>query len=284
MPPTCPNLYVKAPAVERYGFGLFSVAIMPAPEADPHWRCGVEYEPYACDQARVEGDRCATPQPDKEVDDGVPLVTGSPFTVYDGYLCRLPGRPSEAEIHDRATQALELGEQRAVEEVFWTGTAGNTPHLADPSAVVLNATPTPTAADALNIVAGVAALETYLGAHYSGVGILHMPRGAATLLSREGVIFRERTALRTLLGTGVAAGGGYAVNVGPDGTEAPDGTAWIYATGAVVIRRGEIIINPDTVAAALNRATNEVEILAERQYVITSECVLAAVLVSISCA
>lgn len=280
---TCAPLYVDAPAIEPYGFGLFSVAQMPATEGDEHWRCGVEYEPYACDQAKGEGDRCNSDQPDKAADDGVPLVSGDPFTIYDGYLCRLPGRPSEQEIRDRTVQALVLGEQRAVEEAFWTGDLGNNPHLADPSAVVLNAVPAPAAADALNIVAAVAALEGYLGEHYSGTGVLHAPRGVATLLSRDGVITRDRSVLRTVLGTGLAAGGGYASNTGPDGSEAPDGTAWIYATGAVVIRRSDVIINPDTLAAALNRQTNEVHILAERQYVITRECVLAAVLANISC-
>lgn len=280
---TCPPTYVAAPAIQPYGYGLFSVAMMPPPEADPHWRCGVEYEPYACGKARVEGDRCAAPQPDKTVDDGVPGASGTPLTVYDGYLCRLPGRPSPQEIRDRATQKLLLGEQRAVEEAFWTGAAANEPHLADPDAVVLNAVPLPAAADALHVVAGVAALEGYLAANYPGIGVLHAPRGVATLLDRHHLVDDQRGTLRTLLGTAVAAGGGYVVNTGPTGDPAPDGTAWIYATGAVVIRRGEIVVNPDTLAAAFNRRTNEVEVLAERQYVITRECVLAAVLVDISC-
>lgn len=281
MAPTCPKMYVDPPAITPYEFGLFSVAQRPAPERDDHWRCGVQYEPFACDKAKGEGDRCDTPQPDKAADDGVPLVEGDPFTIYDGYLCRLPGRADPQELINRATQALILGEQRAVEEAFWTGNLGNDPHLADPSAVVVNVTPTP--ADALTVVAGVAALENYLGENYSGVGVLHSPRGVATLLSRDGVITATRTGLRTVLGTGLAAGGGYVVNTGPDGTPAPDGYAWIYATGAVVIRSGEVIVNPDTIAAAFNRATNEVHILAERQYVITRECVLAAALVTINC-
>jgi hypothetical protein len=72
-------------------------------------------------------------------------------------------------------------------------------------------------------------------------------------------------------------------NTGPDGSPAPAGTAWIYASGTVVIRRSEIFVNPDTLAAALNRSTNEVLVLAEREIVITRECGTAAVLVSINC-
>jgi hypothetical protein len=278
-------LYVPAPELTPYSYGLFSAALMPPEEADPHWACGVQYEPYACDKAKGITDDCPPPDPapEKAADDGVPLVTGSPFVVYDGYLCRLPGRASEAEIMDRARRALLLGEQRAAEEFYWTGSLGNDPHLADPSAVVLNPVNPPTAADALSPIAGLAALENYLATNYGGVGVIHMPRGLAVLLSRDQVLYRDRTRLLTFLGTPVAAGGGYVVNTGPDGSPAPDGTAWMYATGRVVIRRSDVVINPDSLAQAFNRSTNEVHILAERTYVITHECVLAAVLVTINC-
>jgi hypothetical protein len=91
------------------------------------------------------------------------------------------------------------------------------------------------------------------------------------------------TPLRTHLGTPVAAGGGYVVNTGPDGAPAPPGTAWLYGTGPVSIRRGEVFINPDSIGQALNRTTNEIEILAEREYVVGFDCLLAAVLINVNC-
>lgn len=283
---TCPPLYVEAPALTPYAFGLFSAATMPPEPADPHWMCGIQYEPYACDQAKLIADECeADPPPEKAADPGVPLVEGTPFVVYDGFNCSIVGR-SEADIIDRARRALTLGEQRAVEEAYWTGSLGNTPNLANPDAVVLNPVDPPGPADALSLAAGLAALENYLASNYGGLGVIHMPRGVATLLTRDGLLCGcggTRGKLTTALGTPVAAGGGYVANTGPDGSPAPPGTAWMYATGRVVIYRSDIVINPDSVAQAFNRKTNTVHILAERTYVVAHECVLAAVLVTISC-
>lgn len=277
---------MAAPAVEPYKYGLFSVAQMPAAESDPHWQCGVTYEPFSCDKSSAVGDYCPTPPAlvpgPKTVPEGVDQVNGLPFTVYDGFNCSIVGR-SEADIMERARQALALGERRAVEEAYWTGAVGNRPRLADPSAVVLNAVPAPTAADALTPVAGIAALENYLASNYGGTGIIHGPRGVSALLARYHLAFAEGTVLRTLVGTPVALGGGYTVNTGPDGVEAPPGTAWLYATGNVVIRRSEVWVNPDSVAQALNRTSNNVTLLAERTYVVTHECLLAAVLININC-
>lgn len=280
----CPPLLVPAPTVQPYSHGLFSVAQMPV-DVDPHWRCGIQWEPYACAPARLQPvEECEEEPPPWESDDGVPLVEASPFVVYGSYHCRLPGRSLPADIEDRARQALLLGEQRAVEEALWTGSAGNTPHLASPDAVVLNPVPNPGAADALSPVAAIAALESYLGANYGGVGVIHIPRGAAAVLARHHQFCGDcAPPLRTVLGTAVAAGGGYVVNTGPDGSPAPPGTAWAYATGPVAIRRSEIFMLPDSLAGAFNRTTNEVEVIAAREYVIGWDCVLAAVLINVSC-
>lgn len=280
--PTCPPLYVPAPAIEPYKYGLFSVAQLPAEETDPHWQCGVEYEPFSCDKSQAVGDYCETPAPaPKVVAEGVDLVNGTPFTIFDGFNCKVVGR-SEADIMERARQALALGERRAVEEAYWTGSQGNRPRLADPSAVVLNAVPAPAVADALAPVAGLAALENYLGGNYGGTGIIHGARGTSALFARESLAYPDGTVLRTIVGTPLAFGGGY-TNTGPDGTPAPPGTAWLYATGNVVIRRSEVWVNPDSVAQALNRVNNRVTLLAERTYVVTHECLLAAVLITINC-
>lgn len=280
--PTCPPLYVDPPTVEPYGRGLFSVAQFPV-ETDRHWRCGVQWEPYACSPARTIGDQCDNPAAEKTLDDGVPLVDAAAFTVYGSYLCRTVGR-GEADILDRVRQAVRLGEQRAVEQTFWTGDLGNTPYLASPDAVVLNDGGLPVdPADALTPTAGLAALESYLRETYGGTGVIHAPAGAVPVLARYGQFCDCSTPLRTWLGTPVAAGGGYVVNTGPDGLPAPAGTAWLYATGPVAIRRGELFLNPDTVAQALNRATNEIAILAEREYVVGFDCLLAAVLINVNC-
>jgi len=228
-------LYVAAPPVTPYTFGLFSVAAMPAPPVDEHWACGVQYEPYLCGSAKVEGDRCAEPQPDKAAEEGVPLVEGTPFTVFAGFNCHLPGRSRE-DVMDRARQALALGEQRAVEDAYWTGAAGSEPRLADPSAVVLNPAGS---TGGMHPVSGLGDLEAYLAEHYGGTGVIHAPRGVIPALAAYQQVSPERGGARllTTLGTPVAAGGGYIANTGPDGAPALDGTAWLYATGVPSVVR-----------------------------------------------
>lgn len=277
--PTCPPLYVDAPAVVPYGYGLFSVAQFPV-DADDHWQCGVQYEPQACVPATAWGDPCDAAQPDKAVPAGVPLVVGTPFTIYAGFSCHLPGRTA-ADIQARAQQALQLGEQRAVEEAYWTGSVGSTPVLADNvNAVILNTVAG--APGALCPIAAVGELEGYLAANYGGTGVIHAPRKTIPYLARDVLVSADRSRMSTMLGTQVAAGGGYPGS-GPDGTDAPAGTTWLYATGTVVIRRSPVWINPDSVAQALNRTSNQVDLLAERSYIVSHECVLAAVLTSLAC-
>lgn len=276
--PICPKAIVSAPAVRRYGYGLYSVVQEPQPEGD-HWRCGVMWEPYACDAGDAYADQCDFPDVEKNVRDGVPLVEADTFTVYDGYLCRLPGRPTETQIMDRARTALDLGEQRTVEGVVWTGQAGAqviTPHLADPSAVVL------AGGVPVSMPSAVGALENYAASVYGGLGVIHAPRGAAALMAAHGLLVRDGARLTTWLGTPIAFYGN-SPNTGPDGTPAPDGAVWLYITGPVAMRRGPVLVVPDTVAAALNRTTNEVLVIAEREVVVGWDCVHAAVLADISC-
>lgn len=280
--PNCPPLYVPPPVVERYPYGLFSIAQLPV-TSDPHWRCGIQWEPYACDQANTYPiDQCDTDPLAKEFTDGVPLDTANGFVVYGNYRCRLPGRSDEAEIRDRVTQSLLLGEQRAAEHAVWTGDAGNTPFLADPAVTVLNANNPPTATDALTPAAAVAALEECAGNNYSGTPVIHGPRGAIALLAAQQQLVRDGSQLRTWAGSQFAGYGG-SPNTGPDGAPAPAGTFWLYVTGPVMIRRSEVLIVPDTLASALNRSTNEVTVLAEREYnVAFDDCARCAVLVSAS--
>jgi len=269
MAATAPPLYVEPPAVVPAGFGLAAVAGMP-PTGDAHWQNGIEYQPLACRPAGAWGDPCATEQDDKTLPYGVDTITALPFTVYAGWNCKIVGY-TEQEVMQRAQANLLLGEWRTVEDTVWTGAMGNTPYLASPDAVDLGAAADP--------VDALALLENYLGDAFGGTGVIHMDRYLATHLITNGTITPQGGRLMTGLGTAVAAGGGYTANTGPDGTPAADGSYWMYATGAVSIRRSEIFVSPDTVGAALNKTTNDVMVLAERTYVVDWACAHGAVLV-----
>ncbi|MFH9016316.1 hypothetical protein ACH4C6_33650 [Streptomyces sp. NPDC017943] len=60
-------------------------------------------------------------------------------------------------------------------------------------------------------------------------------------------------------------GSGYsAANFGPDGTPAAPGTAWLYISGPVVVRRGPIDVIPDRAGSSIDMRVNGRRVLAER--------------------
>lgn len=291
-PAVYPPVTIDPPAVERYSGGLYSVA-PPHPglvvDGDPRrWENGVQYQSETCAEPTTWALTCGTdPLREAKIPSlTFPLVQGTPFVAYLGVQCALLGRSLE-EYARNVFNALDLCEQRVVERTFWTGDQNNDPHLAtgvyDP---ILNPDGVHVlgGATALGVMQGVGALESWLGENYCGVGILHAPRGLASYAANFRLLSGTNPRLTTPLGNRWAFGGGYAINTGPDGTPAEDGTAWIYATGHVDISRSEIWMQPDQLEQAFNRVTNDVELFAERTFVITRECSLAAVLVRLDCA
>jgi hypothetical protein len=80
----------------------------------------------------------------------------------------------------------------------------------------------------------------------------------------------------------VIAGAGYDPLVGPfaAANELADTEAWVYATGMVDVRLGEPMIYPETMAEALDRATNTVTYRGERTAAVNPDgCCMFAVLV-----
>lgn len=280
MPSVYPKAQIIAPQVERYTGGLYAAANVFTNPDIPRWENGVEYQVETCAKPTTWAVTC----PDdparvaKEATLELPLVEGTPFVAYLGILCTLVGYSLE-DFARMTRNALDACEQRAIEETFWTGNMGNDPHLADPDTVILGGTDVAP----LGILQGIAALESYLGENYCGVGVLHAPRGLAPYAANFNLLSGTNPRLTTPLGTRWAFGAGYAVNTGPDGTEAEAGTAWVYATGQVNIWRSEIWMQPDDLEQAFNRRTNDVEMFAERAFVMTTECVTAAVRVRLDC-
>lgn len=284
---TCPPLLVAPPPTTPYVGGLFAVARFPELPDEGNgrrWECGgVQYEAETCAKPIgwhevCAGDVTQPPQVEKVPTLEFPLIEGTPFTALLGVECKLTGYTLE-EFERRVVNAFTLCEQRTVEEIYWTGSEGNDPHLADPACVALG-----DVTDPLTITGGVAALESYLGDNYCGVGIIHAPRAIASYAAAMNLLCDCGTPkVSTPLGTRWAFGGGYSVNTGPDGTPAPDGVAWLYATGQVNIWRSEVWVNPDDLRYAFNTRTNDVTVFAERKYVITHECVCAAIPVVVGC-
>lgn len=209
----------------------------------------------------------------KVAEDGIGIVTSSPFVVYHLSTCRLVGR-EDAEA--RARRALELGEGRAVEQAFADlfTTAALDP---DPDVDALAVDVTPTPGTAVDVVTGLGLLEQYAGQNYGGVPTFHMTRNLATNLIARGSLEPVGDLLRTKLRSKVAAGAGYEGVEPVEGVTAGDGEAWLIVTGTVVVRRSPTIETGEV--PTLAAPTNEFSVLAERPESIGFECFAAAVLV-----
>ncbi|MER6828882.1 hypothetical protein ABT352_23075 [Streptosporangium sp. NPDC000563] len=241
---------------------------------DPHELLGVDWISLSCKEAHPT-DWCPTddagnplPAPGPKTFERPDSETAGPVTIYAGAVCSAPGFSyAEAEQHARA--GLSQGEGRALEEWFWRDVLA-------PKAV--DRTP---AAGPVSVTQGIAILEGWLAADYGGVGVIHVPAGAAALLGRFSQLMVQGSRLRTWLGNCVVLGAGYAVNTGPDGTPAPAGQAWLYASGPVVVRRGPVDVIPGQAPASVNIRNNDRLVLAERTFVPSTTCAVEAVLVDL---
>lgn len=261
-----PGVEIDAIECDRPQYGLYSVA-PPLPMSDVHMENGVEWLPYDCAMAEEYCNQCGAPGDEKTFPDNPALRQAFPFAVYGAFQCGPVGYTLD-QIQARARHNLDIGEQRRVERHFWLAT------MADPDTVDL----TPVAG-AVSMVSGVAALEDWLGENSGCLGTIHMPRGLTMSLANS---FGMATSLndskmRTHLGTLISAGGGYN-NTGPSAELAPDGEAWMIATGPVHIWRGDVLNIPTVV----NRSVNLLSSVVERTILAGFECGAAAIRVKVS--
>lgn len=280
-----PPRYVAEPAPAPPRFGLFSVVVSPDVTSEDHWESGVRWAGSACEPAAIVGMGC-TDQGDpvlfgmpKTARDGQAYPEGSPFAVIGSSSCSpIGGQWTSGE--DRAMAHLLLGAERAVERAVYLGEAGNVMTLVDPSTVDV----TPTPGTAVSVTAGVAVLESYLAANHHSVGVIHANPREVLKMAGGGILTTVPTnsvqPLQTHLGTLVASEGGMSGAVGPDGSAAPAGTHWMYATGRPQLRRSAPQFIAGGPAGALNRSTNDMDVYVEQIFVVAWECVTAAVLVN----
>ncbi len=237
---------------------------------DPHELLGTDWQDGSCADAHSWtwcDDPPPDPAPEKEFT-RPKTCTAAPVTVYTGVQCNPVGRTYQEAV-EHAREALRMGEQRALEA--WVQS-----ELLCPLASVPGNDLTP-AAGAVNIAQGVAALEGWLGEHYGGVGVLHVPAGAAALLGCCNVVHLDGGSARTLMGNCVIMGSGYGINVGPPGClPAEAGEAWLYITGPIRVRREGVFTVPEEDAESVRIATNDRFVLAERGFVVELACCQAA--------
>lgn len=247
---------VPPPAAAPRPFGLFSVAAegagSPAPVDDPGvWERGVDYWSPNCSlNTGSLDDWCPAVDPEKELTPYAPVkVSGPMFVVHSGSVCVAPNFDGEAE----ARAQLERGEQYRAEQVFWDQQVAREDFVD-----VLGPGVT-----ALSEACGIGLLEAYAAEHYGARPVLHIPVSLVPLLMSQYILAEpEGGRLVTRWGTPVVAGAGY-----PQQNR-------ILITGTVTMWRTEIYSN-----ARFEPRSNENIGLAERTFVITADCLAAAVTV-----
>lgn len=249
-------------------YGLLGGCVEVIQSTNPHTLNGTDLLSMSCANTNTWQD-CPPeefPNPDAKTFDRPRQCTFEPVTLYAGVTCSTFGITFE-EGQDRALEQLRMGEQRALEEFFlrrW---------------LCVNAEDQTPAAGALHIAQGVGVLESWLAVNYGGQGVLHVPAGAAALLSAARLTNWPdgNDSPRTLMGNCVVLGAGYAANVGPDDcTVAPSGEAWIYITPPVRVRRDTRSLTTTTEQQQMNTVTNDRYALAETTAVVEVACCEAA--------
>lgn len=277
---------IELPAVfTPLPYGLWDTVQTPDAGA-VHWQNGVTWVEH-CPTGDTTYDEClavtgtgAPPAPAAKTANIEQTTRGATaFTVYAEFECSPVGLANAESI---ASDALARVEQLQVETAFWTGTAGGQdivfPHLAadaevlDGQGVVLQSVASPVVTGA-DIVHALGALEQELADCYAGQGLIHVPRSVLPALAAWNLITESDGRLVTTAGNVVVAGGGY-TGSGPDGAAPAAGTAWIYATGAAWGYRSDVYVS--RVRDSLDRSSNTLRMLAERNYLVGFECCLLA--------
>lgn len=199
------------------------------------------------------------PDRTKDIAAGLVPVAGVPFIVYDGMACASLGL---AEVSPAAENKFAQREQWWVEQTF-------------EQAVLHVGTDTIGPASPVSITYGLGLLEDAIADRYGGIGTIHVARELAAVLTSHQVVRRDGARLRSPLDNVYAFGAGYSTD-GPDGTPAPAGQAWMYATGPVTVRRSEVQVREQ-----FDQRKNTRIALAERSYAITADCLRVAVLVNL---
>jgi hypothetical protein len=194
--------------------------------------------------------------------------SADPFTLYVLRACRGIGDYNRAG--SRAQALLRGAEQRGVEKGLWSIMTASGAGATDLTIGGAGVKPE----------IGVAVLEYWAAQQYGGTPTIHAPRDIASLLATRNTIERRGSHMETQLGARVAAGGGYA-KTGINLAAPVAGEAWLFVTGGVRLWRGTSNIKGPffTQGAAMD---NTEVVLAERSYLVATDCLLAGIRVTLS--
>ena len=241
---------------------------------------------------QIPGDpELSPPDVKKDYDGDQAPLQYQPFVVEVPYTCSTWGF-QENDYTGKAMRQLDAGTGKAVEREFWTGElniANINLQYWTPGGNILNpggwADPV-----AVNVALGLALLEQALASCATGSrGMIHAPAVVIERMAQwylldddPGCDEDECRLLTRGRGDVVVCGAGYEPQVGPLAAfhDISPTESWVYATGMVDVRLGEPMIYPETIAEALDRATNTITYRGERTAAVNPDgCCMFAVLV-----
>lgn len=261
-----PPIFIDGPVPSPPALTLVGAARQP-PTTGDRWINGAAVWPYPRDLPDVF-DPCqpaSSAGHAKDAGTATTEETFAAFNVLEGISCTTRSVRDPAEWQRRVQTALEAYEHWAIEREFWAGALRpDNPHLAQSTG-----TTTLNSGTAVSLKDGIARLEQAI-ADAGGNGWIHLRPTLFSLLSAWDTVEADLTrgVAKTQLGTIVVPGVGY-VGSKPDGTAPTNTNDWAYATGPVEVRKSEVEILPDTMAAATDRAHNLTTFRAERYVLIT---------------
>ena len=269
-------VYVPAPNPVIPRYGLFQVATGPLDLPVNARIGGLNYETSTCNLPLPYEVECQASLNEKTITNAPTLITGLPLVVYSAIRCSPVGLDEE-RLRKFLFDQLVAGEQAVVENTFSTSTSGLANGLGgNPALVNLGV--------GANITRAVAMLETWLYARYGLPGVIHAPMHSAAYFAEGHLVEKDKGGIwRTNVGTAVSFGN-YAGS-GPTGQAATADEGWIYITGQVAVYRtpdSELMV-PRPYGQLLNRSTNVITSIMEREYVVTFDCFVAAVHANFQC-
>lgn len=255
-----PALVQGAPRAPR-PFGLFSV-IAPRSGSADRWEGGtVESLGLGCAPSGTEGlilgeIDCEAPAGgvSRDFTAHETTSTATAFTVFQSEKCGPIGRGLERS-QEIARERLDLFEEILVERALWTllGTATEGVGVYDIDTDSFGGLRN-------GVLEAVALIEADQAAIYGTPGVLHMPRALAVAGIKEKALEARNGRLFTSLGTQVVAGWGYAQEA-----------QRIYWTPQLFAYSGEVSTFSNTPGDLLDRRTNDLYGIAERQWLIGFE-------------
>jgi len=281
-------------ATEPSDFGVLSPAVQVVEDGSLNWSSGIDFPSVNCGtNIRLSAICSAASGVDVvEAEDGALYRRYLPFAIETTFKCSTFGIDARDDWQIART-FMEAAQQKAIEYELWTGELSKQQAAlwGDPaqhngesfpnrwlaSSGAKDVTPTP--GTAVKAKFGLALLEDALGDCGAGIkGTIHATRGVASALGLKD----KNGALRTTLGNSVIAGAGYDGR-GPTGAQPPGTSVWLYATGPVSVRLGDIVSTPDRRNQAVDIRNNAVQVYASRPAAVTwDSCCHFAVLVDLS--